>query len=183
MPTAIFSAFRQTGLRYFTVYGPWGRPDQALFTFTRKILAASRSDVYNNGEHRRDFTYVDDAWKLRFERSTGWRCPMAVGMAPPRTRLLRRRPTGFNNIGGNNRSSCCDTSNSSKRFLGRTATKRLLPMQPGDVPETWADTSDLVRELGFEPQTPLGNRCGAVHRLYRDYYEVGELPIGNGLSG
>ena len=172
-----------TGLRYFTVYGPWGRPDQALFTFTRKILAGEPIDVYNNGEHRRDFTYVDDAAEATVRAldrvaspDGGW-----DGAAPDPA--ASAAPYRLYNIGGNNPVELLRYIELIERFLGRTATKRLLPMQPGDVPETWADTSDLVRELGFEPQTPLEAGVERFIDWYRDYYEVGELPVGGGLSG
>lgn len=159
-----------TGLRYFTVYGPWGRPDQALFTFTRRMLAGEPIDVYNNGEHRRDFTYIDDAAEATVRALDrvasphgGWN-----GGAPdPATSAA---PFRLYNVGGNRPVGLLRCIEIIERLLGRTAAKRLLPMQPGDVAETWADTSDLVDDLGIEPRTPLETGVDRFIAWYRDYY-------------
>ena len=159
-----------TGLRYFTVYGPWGRPDQALFTFTRKILAGEPIDLFNRGEHRRDFTYIDDAAAATVEvldrvasPDPGWdgASPDPAGSAAP-FRLY--------NVGGGNPVELLRCIELIEGFLGRRATKRLLPLQPGDVPETWADPSDLAQGLGFEPKTPVETGVERFIAWYLDYY-------------
>ena len=163
-----------TGLRYFTVYGPWGRPDQALFTFTRKILAGEPIDVYNNGDHRRDFTYVDDAVDATVRALDRVASPHGRwdGTAPdPATSAA---PYRLYNVGGNSPVELLRYIELIERFLGRAATKRMLPMQPGDVPETWAESSDRVRDLGLAPQTPLETGVERFITWYRDYYEIGE---------
>lgn len=161
-----------TGLRFFTVYGPWGRPDQALFTFTRKILAGEPIDVYNRGDHKRDFTYIDDvvegvvrALDRVAEGDAGW-----DGDAPDLA--TSAAPYRIYNIGGNNPVELMRYIELIEGFLGRTAEKRLLPMQPGDVPDTWADTSDLRRDLGYQPQTLVETGVGKFIAWYCDYYKI-----------
>ena len=164
-----------TGLRLFTVYGPWGRPDQALFTFTRKILAGEPIDVYNHGRHKRDFTYIDDVVEATVrvidrvaEGDAGW-----DGDIPdPATSAA---PYRIYNIGGNNPMELMHYIELIERLLGRTAEKRFLPIQPGDVPDTWADTSDLVRDLDYRPQTPVETGVREFIAWYCDYYKVGDL--------
>ncbi len=165
-----------TGLRYFTVYGPWGRPDQALFTFTRRILAGEPIDVYNNGEHRRDFTYIDDAVEgtVRALDRVASPDPDWDGTSPDRS--ASAAPFRLYNIGGNNPVELLRYIELIERFLGRSATKRLLPMQPGEVLESWADTSDLVGDLGFQPKTSLETGVERFVAWYRDYYKPGETP-------
>ncbi len=144
-----------TGLRFFTVYGPWGRPDMALFTFTRKILAGEPIDVFNHGNHRRDFTYVDD---------------IAEGVV----RVLDRPPGDgahrLYNIGAGNPAPLLRLIELVEGSLGRRAERRLLPMQPGDVADTWADVSALERDFGFSPRTPLQVGVERFVAWYRDYY-------------
>ena len=171
-----------TGLRYFTVYGPWGRPDQALFTFTRRILAGEPIDVYNNGEHRRDFTYIDDAVEgtVRALDRVASPDPDWDGASPDPA--VSTAPFRLYNIGGNDPVELLRYIELIERFLGRSATKRLLPMQPGDVPETWADPSDVVGDLGFQPQTPLETGVERFVAWYRDYYNVSDSPGAAGPS-
>ena len=162
-----------TGLRFFTVYGPWGRPDQALFIFARKILAGEPIDVYNQGNHKRDFTYIDDivegtvrALDRAAAGTAGW-----DGNAPdPATSAA---PYRLYNIGGNNPVQLMRCIELVERFLGRTAQKRFLPMQPGDVPDTWADTSDLSADLHYRPTTPIETGVQRFIAWYCDYYQVG----------
>ncbi len=161
-----------TGLRYFTVYGPWGRPDQALFTFTRKILAGEPIDVYNRGDHSRDFTYIDDVAEASVraldhvaDGNEDWR-----GDHPdPAT---SRGPWRLYNVGGGAPLRLNRYIELIERFLGRQATRRLLPMQPGDMPDTCADASDLERELGFWPRTPVETGVRNFVSWYRDYYRI-----------
>ena len=147
-----------SGLRLFTVYGPWGRPDMAIFRFVRAIEAGETIDVYNHGQMRRDFTYVGDVVEaiVRVLR----RPPLRQGDAPPQ-RVL--------NVGNSAPVMLMDFIGSLERALGKTAHKRLLPMQPGDVPDTWADVSRLRVLTGFAPATPLD--AGVRHFVdwYRPY--------------
>ena len=165
-----------TGLRYFTVYGPWGRPDQALFTFTRKILAGEPIDIYNQGEHSRDFTYIDDAAEATVRAldrvsagNTRWQ-----GEHPdPAT---SKAPWRLYNVGGGAPVQLNHTIELIERLLGRKATKRLLPMQPGDVPDTCADAGDLEKDLGFLPRTPFERGVRNFIAWYCDYYRVEKSP-------
>ena len=156
-----------TGLRFFTVYGPWGRPDMALFVFARKILAGEPIDVFNRGEHRRDFTYVDDvvegAVRVLARPATAWR-----GDRPdPAT---AKAPWRLYNIGGGNPASLARFIELIERNLGRRAVRNLLPLQPGDVPETAADIEPLSAEFGYRPQTPLDVGVARAIAWYKDYY-------------
>lgn len=172
-----------TGLRFFIVYGPWGRPDQALFTFTRHILAGEPIDVYNQGRHQRDFTYIDDAVEgaLRaLDRvpagDDGW-----DGDSPdPATSAA---PYRLYNIGSNNPVNLLHYIDLIERYLGRSAEKRLLPMQPGDVPDTWADTADIERDLGFRPQTAVETGVRRFVAWYCDFYKVGDMHGADGSAG
>ena len=176
-------AIPTTGLRYFTVYGPWGRPDQALFTFTRKILAGEPIDVYNNGEHRRDFTYIDDAVQATVRALDRVASPDPDWDGASPDPAVSAAPFRLYNVGGNHPVELLRCIELIERILGRRATKRLLPLQPGDVPVTWADTSDLVRDLGFQPQTPLKTGVERFIAWYRGYYGLGETPSAVGPPG
>ena len=167
-----------TGLRYFTVYGPWGRPDQVLFTFTRRILAGEPIDVYNRGEHRRDFTYIDDAVEATVRALDRVASPHGAWDSDAPDPAASAAPYRLYNVGGSNPVELLRCIELIERFLGRAATKRLLPMQPGDVPETWADTSDLVNDLGLAPGTPLETGVKRFIDWYRSYYgDDGELRV------
>jgi UDP-glucuronate 4-epimerase len=152
--SALF-ALPTTGLRFFTVYGPWGRPDMALFMFTRNILEGKPIDVFNHGHHRRDFTYVDDiaegvvrACARIAQPDPNWdsRAPDPASSSAP-FRLY--------NIGNNQPVQLMRYIEVIEQCLGRTAHKNLLPLQLGDVPETFADIDDLVRDVGYRPATPI----------------------------
>jgi len=152
-----------TGLRFFTVYGPWGRPDMSPILFTRAILAGEPIAVFNHGRMRRDFTYVDD---------------IAEGV----TRVMRRPPSADPESGalhaiyniGNHQSVELETFiGELERLLGRPAIKRYLPLQPGDVPETFASIERLSAAIGFAPATPLAVGLEKFVDWYRDYYDVG----------
>jgi UDP-glucuronate 4-epimerase len=159
-----------TALRFFTVYGPWGRPDMALFTFTRKILAGEPIDVFNNGHHARDFTYIDDIVEgvMRTADKIAAPNPDWNGATPdPATSTA---PYRLYNIGNNNPVALMDFIATIEKALGREAKKVFLPLQPGDVAETYADVDDLVRDVGFKPATPLDEGVARFVSWYRSYY-------------
>ncbi len=148
-----------TGLRFFTVYGPWGRPDMALFEFTRRILADEPIDVFNYGNHRRDFTYIDDIVEG----------VLRVLDRPPDTAST---PYRLYNIGNSQPVELMRFIEVLEDVLGRRARKNLLPMQPGDVPDTYADTAPLERDFGYRPNTPIETGIARFVAWYRDYYGV-----------
>jgi UDP-glucuronate 4-epimerase len=159
-----------TGLRFFTVYGPWGRPDMALFLFTRNILAGEPIDVFNHGNHLRDFTYIDDIVEgvIRTIDRIAEPNPDWQGESPdPGSGAA---PYRVYNIGSNNPVKLLDYIETLETCLGKTAEKNLLPMQPGDVPATFADVSDLQRDMGYKPDTPIEKGIAAFVAWYRDYY-------------
>ena len=160
-----------TGLRFFTVYGPWGRPDMALFKFTRKILAGEPIDVYNYGNHRRDFTYIDDIVEgvVRVMASLPAPNPEWSGDDPdPAT---SRGPWRVYNIGNNRPVELLRYIEVIEECLGRTAEKNLLPMQPGDVPDTYADVTALTTDVGYKPDTPIEEGIARFVEWYREYYK------------
>lgn len=154
-----------TGLRFFTVYGPWGRPDMAYFLFTRAILDGRPIDVFNNGKMRRDFTYIDDI--VEGVVRTADRPPVPNAPSPGTA-----APYKLYNIGNNRPVELLEMIQTLEAALGKTAEMRFLPMQPGDVVETFADIGDLERDVGFKPQTPLGSGLERFVRWYREYYRV-----------
>ena len=147
-----------TGLRFFTVYGPWGRPDMAYFSFTKKILAGETIDVYNHGEMSRDFTYVGDIVEGLTRITTA---PPAIEDGPP-YRLY--------NLGNGDPVGLRDFIAEIERALGTRATLNLMAMQPGDMAHTWADTTALERDHGYRPATPLKEGVKAFVDWYRAYY-------------
>ncbi len=159
-----------TGLRFFTVYGPWGRPDMALFLFTEAILAGKPIDVFNEGRMRRDFTYVDDIVEgiVRVADRTAEPNPDWSGSAPdPGT---SRAPYKIYNIGNHDPVELLEFIETLESALGVKAEKNMLPMQPGDVPATFADVEDLSRDVGFRPATPLRTGIERFVAWYREYY-------------
>ena len=161
-----------TGLRFFTVYGPWGRPDMALFLFTRAILAGEPIDVFNNGNMERDFTYIDDivegVVRVIFKIPAGdsqWR-----GDAPDPA--VSYCPYRVYNIGNNNKQKLMHYIEVLEDCLGAQAEKNFLPMQPGDVPATYADVDDLVSDLDYKPNTSLEYGIKQFVDWYRTYYGV-----------
>ena len=150
-----------TGLRFFTVYGPWGRPDMAIFLFTQAILAGTPINLFNNGVMQRDFTYVDDVTRA-LTRLVGHIPEAADGAAPAR----------IYNVGNNKPEQLLHVVAVLEKELRRTASRRMLPMQPGDVPATFADIEDLVRDVGFKPDTPIETGIRQFIAWYRDYYGV-----------
>jgi UDP-glucuronate 4-epimerase len=144
-----------TGLRFFTVYGPWGRPDMALFLFTRNILEGKPIDVFNRGHHRRDFTYVDDIAEgvVRATQRIAQPDPKWNSQAPDPA--SSSAPFRLYNIGNSKPVELLHYIEVIEEYLGRKAVKNLLPLQLGDVPETYADIDDLVRDVGYRPATPV----------------------------
>ena len=161
-----------TGLRFFTVYGPWGRPDMALFLFTKAIVNGQPIEVFNQGKMRRDFTYIDDIVEgvIRVTDTVPKPDPAWSGMRPnPGTSTA---PYRIYNIGNNQPVELLEFISVLENCLGRKAEKRLLPMQPGDVPETYADVDDLMRDVGFRPATPITVGIARFVEWYRSYYKV-----------
>ncbi len=162
-----------TGLRFFTVYGPWGRPDMALFLFTRNILAGKPIDVFNYGNHRRDFTYVDDivGGVIASLDHVATGNPAWDSDAPdPAT---SKAPYRIYNIGNNRPVELMHYIEVLEQCLGRKAEKNLLPLQVGDVPDTWADAEDLVRDVGYRPVTPVEEGVRRFVDWYLGYYKDG----------
>jgi UDP-glucuronate 4-epimerase len=161
-----------TGLRFFTVYGPWGRPDMALFHFTRCILAGKPIDVFNHGHHRRDFTYVDDIVEgvVRVLDRVATIHTGAAGDVSPATSASA--PYRLYNIGSNNPVQLLRYIEVLEDALGLKAEKRMLPMQPGDVAETYADVTALARDIGYKPSTPIEIGVGRFVEWYRSFYGV-----------
>ncbi|MGJ3524101.1 NAD-dependent epimerase [Nitratidesulfovibrio sp. D1] len=161
-----------TGLRFFTVYGPWGRPDMALYLFTKAILEGQPINVFNEGRMRRDFTYIDDIVEgvVRVTERTPQPNPEWRGDAPdPSTSPA---PYRIYNIGNNNAVELGRFIEILEDTLGRKAVRNLMPMQPGDVEATYADVDDLIRDTGFKPHTPLEQGIGEFVRWFRDYYKM-----------
>lgn len=159
-----------TGLRFFTVYGPWGRPDMALFIFTRAILEGKPIDVYNRGNMRRDFTYIDDIVEGVV------RVIDKIPQPDPRWDKFHPDPGGsfapyrIYNIGNNRPVLLTDFIGILEDCLGRRAVKNMLPLQPGDVVETCADVDELMRDVGFRPKTPIEEGIKKFIAWYRSYY-------------
>ncbi len=162
-----------TGLRFFTVYGPWGRPDMAMFLFTEAMLAGRPIDVFNRGDMRRDFTYVDDVVEgvIRVADRVPQPDPAWSGADP--SPASSNAPYRVYNIGNSEPAELLDLIGLLEAELGVTAKKNLLPMQPGDVPETFADVSALERDVGFRPNTPLATGVARFVAWYRDFYGPG----------
>ena len=159
-----------TGLRFFTVYGPWGRPDMALFIFTKAILEGKPIDVFNEGKMQRDFTYIDDIIEgvMRVTDRIATPNPDWNGARPdPGT---SKAPYKIYNIGNNNPVELMHLIQTLENCLGQQAVKRMLPMQPGDVPATYADVDDLSRDVGFRPATRIEDGVARFVNWYREFY-------------
>lgn len=161
-----------TGLRFFTVYGPWGRPDMALFLFTRAILAGEPINVFNYGKHQRDFTYIDDIVEGVIRVANGIAKPDSDWDSDNPKPDSSSAPYRIYNIGNNKKVQLLDYIETLEKCLGTKAIRNELPMQAGDVPDTWADCSELVKDFGYRPDTPI--EIGIKHFVdwYREYYEV-----------
>ncbi|MEO5365467.1 MAG: NAD-dependent epimerase [Magnetococcus sp. WYHC-3] len=161
-----------TGLRFFTVYGPWGRPDMALFKFTRNILAGQPIPVFNNGRHSRDFTYIDDIAEAVIrvlDRPPVGDAQWSGEHPDPATSAA---PWRVFNIGNSAPVALMDYIRAIEQALGRNAILDMLPLQPGDVPDTCADTEALYRAIDFQPQTPVAEGVARFVAWYREYHRV-----------
>ncbi len=161
-----------TGLRFFTVYGPWGRPDMALFMFTKKILAGEPIDVFNYGKHRRDFTYIDDIVEgvIRTLDRIPQPNPAWDGDAPDTA--TSKGPFRVYNIGNNEPVELMHYIEVLEDCLGKKAEKNMLPLQPGDVPDTYADVQDLIEDTGYKPDTSVETGIANFVAWYKDYFNV-----------
>ena len=161
-----------TGLRFFTVYGPWGRPDMALFKFTKAMLAGEKIQVFNYGKHRRDFTYVDDIVEgvIRVLDKPAAPNPNWSGDNPdPGTSTA---PWRVYNIGNNSPVELLDYIGAIEEALGIKAAKELLPLQPGDVPDTYADVDDLVKEFNYKPSMSVNQGVSNFIEWYKKYHKL-----------
>ncbi|MGH8196522.1 MAG: NAD-dependent epimerase [Woeseiaceae bacterium] len=160
-----------TGLRFFTVYGPFGRPDMALFMFTRNIIEGKPIDVFNYGNHRRDFTYVDDIVEGVIRTMDHTAEPNEAWDSARPDPGTSRAPYRLYNIGNQQPVELMRYIEVIEECVGRKAEKNLLPMQPGDVPDTWADTEDLAVDVGYAPSTPVETGVRSFVDWYMDYYK------------
>ncbi|HAS50944.1 MAG TPA: capsular biosynthesis protein CpsI [Gammaproteobacteria bacterium] len=161
-----------TGLRFFTVYGPWGRPDMALFLFTRAILAGQPIDVFNYGHHRRDFTYIDDIVEGVIRVLDQVAAPNPAWFSDAPDPATSRAPYRLYNIGSHRPVELMRYIEVLEDCLGRQAIKNLLPMQAGDVPDTYADVEALIQDVGYQPATPIEEGIARFVAWYREYYRV-----------
>jgi UDP-glucuronate 4-epimerase len=159
-----------TGLRFFTVYGPWGRPDMSPMIFARNIMQGKPIDVFNYGNHRRDFTYIDDivTGVTKVLDKPAVANPMWSGDNPDSA--TSQAPYRVYNIGSNNPVHLLDFIDTLEEALGKAAIKNLLPMQPGDVPDTYADVADLIKEFEYKPSTPLVTGIKNFVEWYKVFY-------------
>jgi len=161
-----------TGLRFFTVYGPWGRPDMALFKFTRNILAGKPIDVFNYGRHRRDFTYIDDIVEGVVRALDRPARPNPDWSGDDPDSASSQAPYRLYNIGNHEPVELMHYIDVLEQRLGKKAEMNLLPLQPGDVPDTYADVDDLIRDTGYKPATRVEDGVASFVDWYRSYYEV-----------
>ena len=161
-----------TGLRFFTVYGPWGRPDMAPFLFTRKILAGEPIDVYNHGRHARDFTYIDDVVSGVVSTLDRIAAPNPEWDGANPDPGTSNAPYRLYNIGNHKPVELLDFIRSIEDATGRKAVMNMLPMQPGDVLETFADVDALKADIGFQPATPIDVGIRRLVEWYKDFYRI-----------
>jgi UDP-glucuronate 4-epimerase len=161
-----------TGLRFFTVYGPWGRPDMALFKFTRNILAGEPIDVFNHGHHRRDFTYIDDIVEGVVRAADRIATPSNLWNPQAPDPAISSAPYRLYNIGNNQPVGLLDFIAAIEKAVGRKAKMNMLPMQKGDVEATYADIDALRDAVGFSPSTPIEDGVARFVEWYRGYYRV-----------
>jgi UDP-glucuronate 4-epimerase len=160
-----------TGLRFFTVYGPWGRPDMALFLFTKNILEGKPIDVFNHGHHKRDFTFVDDIAEGVVRACDRIAAPNAEWSGNDPDPATSSAPFRIYNIGNNAPVDLSRYIEVLEGCLGKKAVKNLLPLQPGDVPDTFADVDDLIRDVGYKPATPVDVGIRRFVDWYLEYYK------------
>ncbi len=161
-----------TGLRFFTVYGPWGRPDMALFLFVKAALEGNKIDVFNNGEMLRDFTYIDDIVEgvIRVIDNPAQKDATWNGLDGAKSRSSA--PYKIYNIGNNNPVKLMDFITAIEKKLGKTIEKNMMPIQPGDVPATYANVDDLVEDLNYQPATPIQEGVDNFVDWYLDFFKV-----------
>ena len=163
-----------TGLRFFTVYGPWGRPDMAMWLFAAAIRDGKPIRLFNGGRMRRDFTYVDDVTEavVRLVDLPPTPNPVWSSQAPdPASSSV---PWRVYNIGNSQPVAVLDIVSLIEKEMGKSARRELLPMQPGDVPETYADCADLERAIGFRPRTPIDEGVSQFVRWFREFHSLGD---------
>ena len=163
--------FPVTGLRFFTVYGPWGRPDMSLFVFTKKIIAGEPIDVFNNGDHARDFTYIDDIVEGIVRTLDRPARPDPVWSSDRPDPATSSAPYRLYNIGNSAPVELMHFIACIEEAVGRKAVKNFLPLQPGDVPRTYADVEALERDVDFKPATPIEVGIGRFVAWYREFYK------------
>jgi UDP-glucuronate 4-epimerase len=161
-----------TGLRFFTVYGPWGRPDMALFLFTKNILAGEPIKVFNYGDHTRDFTYVEDIVTGIIRASDQVAQPNPAWNSDKPDPATSNAPFRIFNIGNNDPVKLSAYIEAIEQALGKTAIRDLLPLQPGDVPSTYANVDELMKAVDYKPSTPVQEGVSAFVRWYRQYYQA-----------
>jgi UDP-glucuronate 4-epimerase len=161
-----------TGLRFFTVYGPWGRPDMSLFLFTHNILAGKPIDVFNYGEHRRDFTYIDDIVEGIVRTLDKPATPNEYWSGNSPDPATSSAPYRLYNIGNNRPVELMRYIEVLETYLGKKAQRNLLPLQPGDVPDTFADVQDLAEDVGYRPSTSVEDGVKSFVDWYRSYYRT-----------
>jgi len=161
-----------TGLRFFTVYGPWGRPDMAVFSFTKSILAGEPIDVFNNGEMQRDFTYIDDIVEAVVRVGDRPAAPDAAWTGADPDPATSSAPYRIFNIGNHSPVKLMRLIEVLEEKIGKKAIKRMAPMQPGDVLATYADVDELARAVDFAPRTPIETGIERFVVWYRDFYRV-----------
>ena len=161
-----------TGLRFFTVYGPWGRPDMSLFLFTKKILEGDPIDVFNNGNHSRDFTYIDDIAEGVVRTLDNVPEENADWSADDPDPASSNAPYRLYNIGNNQPVKLMDFIAAIEKAIGKEAKKNFLPLQPGDVPATYANIDALIDDVGFKPEMPIDEGIERFVSWYRDFYKV-----------
>ena len=157
-----------TGLRFFTVYGPWGRPDMALFKFTKAILANEPIQIFNNGKHRRDFTYIDDI--IQGIVKVLDEVPSITKQNKSVSKSNQQTPYGIYNIGSSNPVELMDFIDILEKTLHKKSVKEFLPLQPGDVPDTFADVTDLIEQFQYKPSTSLEDGIAKFVSWYFEYY-------------
>jgi len=161
-----------TGLRFFTVYGPWGRPDMALFMFTKNIIEGKPIDVFNHGKHKRDFTYIDDIVEGVIRTLDNVATPNKNWSGDDPDTATSKAPYRIYNIGNNKPVELMRYIEIIEECIGKKAEKNYLPLQPGDVPATYADVDALINDVGFKPSTPIETGIANFVKWYRDYYKV-----------
>ena len=161
-----------TGLRFFTVYGPWGRPDMALFLFTKKILAGEPIDVFNFGNHKRDFTYIDDIVEGVIRTLDKIPEPNPDWSGDDPDSATSASPYRLYNIGNNEPVELMHYIEVLENCLGKKAEKNMLPLQPGDVPNTYADVKELVNDVGYKPDTSVEDGIARFVEWYKEYFNI-----------